>query len=330
MNTKKDEFLGIKQEILNKIKAYDTIIIHRHIRPDGDCMGSTLGLRSILRNSFPNKRILSAGYDTVKYLDFLGKEDVVPEEYYQDALVIVVDTSNASRIAGGNYNKGKELIKMDHHIETEKYGMINYVRESFPSTSILIMDFFETFKSELKMDVEGARALYVATITDTGRFRYNSVNGDTLRLAGNMLDYGFNTDDIYANLHIKDKEILKLQGYVLNHFKTSPNGVSYIYLNERIQKKFGVSNEDASALVNVLDSIRGSLIWILFIDIEGVIRVRLRSRYTGVVEIAQRYNGGGHFQASGAMAKNKREMKQMVKEADEALRLYKLEHKEVF
>jgi phosphoesterase RecJ-like protein len=330
MNLKKDEFYQVKLDILNKIKAYNTIIIHRHIRPDGDCMGSTLGLKSILKNSFPDKKIYCAGYDTVKYLEFLGQEDTVPEEYYQDALVIVVDTSNASRIAGGNYNKGKEIIKIDHHIEVEKFGDINYVRDNYPSTSIVLMDFFETFKNELKMDVEGARALYVATITDTGRFRYNSVNGETLRLAGNMLDYGFNTDDIYANLHIKDKEILKLQGYVLNHFKTSPNGVSYIYLNERIQKKFGVSNEDASALVNTLDSIRGSLIWMLFIDIEGVIRVRLRSRYTGVVEIAQRYNGGGHMQASGAMAKNRREMKQMVKEADEALRLYKAEHKEVF
>ncbi|MFA7127170.1 MAG: bifunctional oligoribonuclease/PAP phosphatase NrnA [Bacilli bacterium] len=330
MNQKKDEFSQIKLEIFNKIKAYETIIIHRHIRPDGDCIGSSLGLRNILRNSFPNKKIYSAAYDTAKYLEFLGQEDTVSEEYYKDALVIVVDTSNASRIAGGNYNKGKEIIKIDHHIEVEKYGAINYVRENFPSTSIVIMDFFETFKTELKMDVDGAKALYVATITDTGRFRYNSVTGQTLRLAGNMLDYGFNTDDIYANLHIKNKEILKLQGYVLNHFKTSPNGVSYIYLSDHIQKKFGVSNEDASALVNTLDSIQGSLIWLLFIDIEGVIRVRLRSRYTGVVDIARRYHGGGHFQASGAMVKNRKEMKQMVKEADEALKAFKAENKDVF
>ena len=252
------------------------------------------------------------------------------KEEYKDALVIVVDTSNSSRIAGGNYNKGKEIIKIDHHVEVEKFGHINYVRENFPSTSMVIMDFFKTFQDQLKMTIDGARALYVATITDTGRFRYNSVNGATLRLSGDLLDYGFNTDDIYANLHIKDKELLKLQGYVLNHFKTTKHGVSYIYLNEKIQKKYKVSNEEASSLVNVLDSIRGSLIWMLFIDIEGVIRVRLRSRYTGVLEIAQKYNGGGHFQASGAMAKNKREIKKIVKEADELLRNFKMNNKEVF
>lgn len=325
-----NEYLKIKKVILEKIKKYNTIIIHRHIRPDGDCIGSALGLRNILRMSFPDKKIYSAGYDTVKYLDFLGKEDIVPEEEYNEALVIILDTANLTRVAGENYNKGKEIIKIDHHVEVEKYGEINYVRENFPSTSMVIMDFFKTFPDELKMDAEGARALYVATITDTGRFRYNSVNGQTLRLSGDLLDYGFNTDDIYAHLNIKDKELLKLQGYVLNNFKTSKNGVSYIYLNKKIQKKFNVSTEDASALVNTLDSIRGSLIWLLFIDIEGVIRVRLRSRYIGVLDLAQRYSGGGHRQASGASVKNKNEIKKMVKEADEDLRLFKIENKDVF
>lgn len=320
---------SIKKEIFEKIKAYDTIIIHRHYRPDGDCMGSSLGLRNILRTSFPDKKIFSVGSDQVAYLTFLGQEDTIDKNEYDNALVIVVDTSTSKRVSIPEYNSGKEVIKIDHHIETDPFGNINYVREDFPSTSTVIMDFFLTFP-ELKMTAEGARALYVATITDTGRFRYHNVTGETLRLAGRMLDYGLDTDEIFANLHIKEKESLKLQGYVLNHFKTTKNGVSYIYISDRVQKRFKVSNEEASALVNTLDSIKGSLIWILFVDIEGVIRARLRSRFTTVVEIAQAYSGGGHAQASGAVAKNRREIKKMVKDADEALRKYKLEHKDVF
>jgi phosphoesterase RecJ-like protein len=327
---KNDDYYDIKKQIFKKIKEYNTIVIHRHVHPDGDCTGSSFGLRDILRTSFPDKRIYSVGEDNVKYLEFLGNYDVISEETYQDALVIVVDTSNVSRISGEQYKLGKEVIKIDHHIETDKYGAINYVRENFPSTSTIIMDFFETFKNELSMTSEGAKDLYLATVTDTGRFRYSSVNGDTLRLAGSMLDYGFDTDKMYAHLQIKDKESLKLQGYLLNNFETSPNGVSYIYLSKKIQKKYKVSTDEASALVNSMDSIRGSLIWILFIEFDDVIRARLRARFTTVIEIANQFNGGGHLQACGATVKNKKDIKKMVGIADEQLRKYKLENKELF
>jgi phosphoesterase RecJ-like protein len=327
---KNDDYLDAKKEILQKIKQYDKIIIYRHVHPDGDALGSAYGLRDILRASFPNKQIYAVGKDNVDYLTFLGQDDVVPESVYKGALAIVVDTSTKSRISGDYLDEVAEVIKMDHHIETDPFGKINYVRENLPSTATIITDFFDTFKNELKMTSEGAKALYLGTVTDTGRFRYASVTGDTLRLAGSLLDYKFDTEKMYAYLNIKDKESLKLLGYVYNHFKVSPNGVAYIYLNKRIQKRFKVTADDAAALVNSLDSIKGSMIWILFVDFDDTIRARLRSRYTSVVDIASQFNGGGHAQASGAVAKNKADIKKMIKIADEKLAQFKKENGDLF
>ena len=327
---KDDEHLEVKKDILKKIKEYKTIIIHRHVHPDGDALGSAYGLRDILRTSFPNKEVYAVGKDSVKYLEFLGEDDVIDEAKYNNALIIVVDTSTKTRISGDFVDKGAEIIKIDHHIETDAYGAINYVRDNMPSTCTIITDFFDTFKNELKMTSYGARCLYLGTVTDTGRFRYSSVTGDTLRLAGSLLDYEFDTEQLYANLNIKDKQSLKLLGYVLNNFKVSENGVAYIFISRKIQKRFKVTTDEASALVNSLDSIRGSLIWILFVEFDDIIRARLRSRYTSVVEIANQFNGGGHRQASGASVKKKSEIKKLINVADASLAQFKKDNGDLF
>jgi len=319
------DFLNEKKLIFNKIKEYDSIIILRHIKPDGDCLGASLGLRQILRDSFPNKRILSIGKMKSNYLDFLGKEDEdVSEEEYKNSLIIVVDTATKDRIDNNNFDLGKETIKIDHHIPVEDYADVNYVRIDIPATCAIIVDFYVTFKDELVLSEAASRYLYVGIITDTGRFRYRGVSAKLLRLASVLLDKGIDIENIYSNLYIKAPEDLKLTAYIYKHFKVTPNGVAYFMMSKKVQNKFGVTNETASSLVNVLEGIRGSLIWIFFIqNKEKIYRVRLRSRFVSVVEIAKKYRGGGHLQASGATVLNKKEIKQLLIDADDALRDFK-------
>lgn len=328
-NKKKDPNFLVMKSIFDKIKAANTIIIHRHVHPDGDALGSSYGLREILRASFPEKVVLSVGDDSVNYLKFLGEDDKVTEADYIGSLVIVVDTANSKRISGEHYKKGKDLIKIDHHLNVEDYGTINYVREEMPSTATIITEFFNVFKKELKITEKGAMSLYLGTVTDTGRFRYSSVGGDTLRLAGSLLDYKFDTERMYANLNLKDRQSLKLTGYVLNNFKTTKNGVNYIYISKKTQKKFKITTEEATAQVNVMDSVKGSIVWILFVEFDGIIRARLRSRFVGINELAKEFGGGGHMQASGASARNKREMMKMIKSADKIVKKFKEENEDV-
>ena len=113
----------LKKQILDKIKEYNKIVICRHFRPDGDAVGSTKGLSAILRATFPEKDIRLINDDYSDYMAFLGKEDEqVDDDFYSDALVIVMDTATEDRLSNKKYSLGREIIKFDHHINVSPYG----------------------------------------------------------------------------------------------------------------------------------------------------------------------------------------------------------------
>ena len=319
MNTK------MAREVLDTIKEYNKIIIFRHFRPDGDAVGSTKGLQRILQLSFPEKEIILQNCDFSDYLSFLGGEEEIREdEYYADALGIVVDTATAARVSNQKFTLCKKIIKIDHHIDVEAYGDLNWVEEERSSACELISAFYYAMKDELKIDTEAATYLYAGLVTDSGRFRFRSVSGETMRLAGMLLDAGVDTDILYARLYMKDFEEFKFEGYVLNNIKRTENGVAYIYIDRATMEEYDISTEQASACVSYMDSIKNSLIWIAFIECaDGSVRVRLRSRFITVNSLAEKYRGGGHACAAGATVYSRREANKLIKEADAMLKEFK-------
>ena len=315
----------IKKKILDKIKQYDRIVITRHFRPDGDAIGSTKGLAKILKLSFPQKEVYVLNEDSSQYLTFLGGEDApIDDEKYADALVIVCDTATTDRISNKKYALGKELIKIDHHIDVKPYGDLSWVEEERSSLCEMIADFWLTFKDELKIDEEAATCIFTGMVTDSGRFKFSSVDGDTMRRAAALLDVGINTEWIYSNLNLDEFDVFKFEAYVYKKMKISKNGVAYIYVDKAMQKKFKLSNEQASNVVSYLDGIKGAIVWLAFIqNASGSIRVRLRSRFVTINALAEKYGGGGHDKASGATVHSKKEMKQMLSDADELVKNYK-------
>lgn len=311
--------------ILDKIKEYGKIIIFRHFRPDGDAIGSTKGLARILQLSFPDKKIYLQNADFSNYLAFLGGEDeLLPDEEYADALGIVVDTGTKKRISNQKYALCKELVKIDHHIPVESYGDYEWVEEERSSSCEMIAAFYSAFKDELKIDKEAATYIYTGMVTDSGRFRFRDVSGETMRLAGEMLEQGVDTENLYAHLYLKEFDTFKFESYVYKKMQITENGVATLFVTEKMKKKFGLSNEDASAAVSYMDSIKGVIVWLAFIENgDGSIRVRLRSRFVTVSELAERYNGGGHACASGATVYSKAEMKKLIAEADQMVKEYK-------
>ena len=118
----------IKLQILNKLKEYDRIMLFRHIRNDGDCVGATKGLKRIIELTWPEKEIYLIDDDRSEYLAFLGSDDgEVSDEIYANALGIVLDTASENRISNKKYTLCKELIKIDHHIPLEQYGDLQWV-----------------------------------------------------------------------------------------------------------------------------------------------------------------------------------------------------------
>ena len=314
------------REVLQKIKEYDRIIIFRHFRPDGDAVGSTKGLKRILELTYPEKEIVLQNCDFSDYLAFLGGEDELREdEFYADALGIVIDTATSNRISNQKFSLCREIVKIDHHIPVEAYGDINWVEEERSSACELVAAFYNTMSDELKIDKEAATYLYAGLVTDSGRFRFRSVSGDTMRLAGMLLDAGVDTDTLYANLYMKEFDEFKFHGYVLNNIKITENGVAYVYIDKAAMAEYALSFEQASACVSYMDSIKNSLIWIAFIDSDknDDIRVRLRSRFITVNQIAENYEGGGHACASGATVHSIEQMNELLAVADAQLKEYK-------
>lgn len=314
--------------ILNKIKEYDRILIFRHFRPDGDAIGSTKGFQRILQLTFPEKEILLQNADFSDYMSFLGGEDaLLDDEKYSDALGIVLDTATGARISNQKYKLCRELIKLDHHIPVESYGDMEWVEEERSSTCEMVAAFYDALQNELKIDLQAATYIYAGMVTDSGRFRFRSVSGETMRLAGMMLELGVDTDILYAHLYLKDFNSFKFESHAHGKMKMTESGVVYLYVNKAMQEKFSLTGEQASASVSFMESIKDSLIWMAFIDNEdGSIRVRLRSRFVTVSELAERYHGGGHACAAGATVYSKKEMQALIKEADALLREYKATH----
>ena len=313
------------QTILNKIKEYDSIVIFRHKRPDGDAVGSTNGLAEIIRASFKDKQVYVSNLDTSDYLSFLETtEDDVSDEVLAESLGIAVDTGTSARLSNPKFSLCRETVKIDHHIPVESYADYEWVEEERSSSCEMIAHFYDTFKDELTLTPLAAKFIYTGMVTDSGRFQFRGVSGDTMRLAGLMLDAGIDTDTLYANLYLKDFDILKFEGYLQKKMQITEGGVAYLYVTKAMQKRYKLTPESASATVSTMDKIRGSIIWIAFIDNpDGSIRVRLRSRFVTVSELAERYHGGGHACAAGATVYSKEEMDALSAEADALIKDYK-------
>jgi len=320
----------VKKAILEKIREYDRIFLFRHVRPDGDCMGATKGLKEILVSTWPKKEIYLIDKDTAAYLEFMGPDDApVDKELYRDALGIVLDTASEARISNKNYKLCKELIKIDHHIPLENYGGLNWVEEERSSCCEMIVDLYETFRDELTLNSQAATHLYTGMVTDSGRFKYSGTNGNTMRCAGTLLDVGVDTDTLYARLYLEAFEYLKFKAHIYQKMQVTENGVAYIIIDKAMQEQFNLTLEQASACVGTLDSIRGCICWAVFIengDEQESIRVRLRSRFVHINSIAEKYRGGGHACASGATLYGFPEIDQFLADADALVKEYKETH----
>ncbi|EMC38326.1 bifunctional oligoribonuclease/PAP phosphatase NrnA [Streptococcus mutans] len=304
--------------ILAKIKAYDTIIIHRHMKPDPDALGSQVGLKEVITSNFPQKTVKVTGYNEPT-LSWLAQMDDVSDKDYEGALVIVVDTANRPRIDDQRYLNGNFLIKIDHHPDEDHYGDLSYVDTKASSASEIITDF--ALQNQLKLSDQAARLLYAGILGDTGRFLYPATTSKTFIIASELLKYDFDFAALARQMDSFPYKIAKLQAYVFENLEIDKNGAARIILSQKILKKFNLTDAETSAIVSSPGKIDTVQVWAIFVEqAGGHYRVRLRSKSTVINEVAKRHAGGGHPLASGAnsysLAENKdiyQELKNLLK-----------------
>lgn len=319
---------AVMKQILDKIESYGSILISRHKRPDGDAVGSTRGLQEILRASYPEKEVHIVSEDYAERMAFLHDEHYAPDDdTLRRSLLIVIDTAGTNRISNSRWSLAKELIKIDHHIDITPYGDIAWVEDWRSSACEMVAYFALSFPERLRLSPAAAFCLYTGMVTDSGRFQYEGVTGDTLRIAAALLDVGIDTEQLFAELYMDELAVLRFKAYVYEHIEQSEHGVAYFCADRAMQQRFGLSFEDTCACISYLSTIRGSLIYLAFIEDEtGALRVRLRSRFLTVNALAERYGGGGHACAAGATVHGNEQMLALVADADALLKEYKESH----
>lgn len=313
----------MKRQIIDTIEQYDTIIIHRHIRPDPDAYGSQMGLKKLLEANYPKKKVFAVGVHD-EPLSYLGAPDQVDDGIYESALVIVTDTANTARIDDERYNKGEKLIKIDHHPNDEPYGDIVWVDTNASSCSEMIYELFEegkVYKNWVLSD-ESARFLFAGIVGDTGRFLFLSTTQRTFEIAGKLIGYQFDRNQIFNGMYEMKPNLLQLQGYLYQNIVVDENGAAYIKLTKEIMNQFHVTTSESSVLVGSLSNIKGVVAWVIFVEEDHEIRVRLRSKGPIINELAKKYHGGGHPLASGATAYSWEEADRIIADLKEICKAY--------
>ena len=300
-------------KIYELIKEYKTIIIHRHEKPDGDALGSQLGLKLAILETFPNKEVFAVG-DTTEYLNYLGNMDEVEDSKYQDALVIVLDSGAEYLISDKRFSMGKVVIKIDHHIPQGKYGDIALVNTKYESCAGLVTHFIK--KTKMKLNSDAANLLFTGIVTDSGRFRFSSVSSRTFDAASHLMKYGVNLDNIYTKLYTDSLKNVLLKARMTLKFEILDCGLAYCKNTYQDVLETGLTPYAlARSIVNNMAGIREVNVWATFTELEdGKIIIELRSSGKNVNQIAVKYGGGGHVQASGATISGYDELELVIKD----------------
>ena len=286
------------------IEKYDTIIIHRHSNPDGDALGSQIGLRELIRENYPNKTVYIVGDATKRYAFMEGwQPDVIPDETYNGALAIVLDTSARFMISDTRYEKAAATLRFDHHIFCESICDLDIIDNTFESCCGLLTQF--ALDTRLKFNTLAAKSLFTGMVTDSGRFRYDSANSRTFRLAAALTELPFNPNDIYCELYADDLSMLQLRAEYVLKIQLAGDGVAYIVTTKdelhRLEKERGADTFGISrGMVGTMADIRGVDSWVNFTETDDGVLCELRSKKHNINPIAVKYGGGGHAKASGA------------------------------
>lgn len=287
------------EKIISLIEKFDTIILHRHFRPDGDAMGSQIGLKNLLLQNYPQKKIYAVG-DEAKFFSFMEDSvmDEIPDEVYENALAIILDCGSAHLISDDRYTKAAATARMDHHIFTGKLCDAEVIDTSFESCCGVVTAL--ALEAGWQITPLAAKSLYTGMVTDSGRFRYDGTTARTFRLAAALMDTGFDPLSIFRPLYADDYESKKLKAQFILKIRFTDKRVAYIYTDREEMLQL---NKDlftvSRAMVNTMADIRGTDIWVNFTETDQGVACEIRSSVYNINPIAVKYGGGGHAKASG-------------------------------
>lgn len=304
------------KKIYKQIKKYDTIIIARHIGPDPDALGSSIGLKEAILYNFPNKKVYVIGTSASRFR-YIGNLDRLEDVDYSNSLLIVTDTPDIKRIDGANPSNFDYVIKIDHHPFIEKYGDIELIDDKASSASQLIIELIKN--TNLKINESIAAKLYIGLIADTNRFLYSYTSTKTFELVAWLIKKtNLDFTSLYGNLYNRPLREIKFSGYLASNLIVTENGLGYLKITDDILKEYNVDCSTAGNLIENFNNIQEVKVIAFCSEDKGndYIKCSIRSKGPIINEVTSHYNGGGHIYACGARPKTFNEVDKMLEELD--------------
>ncbi len=304
-------------EIYERIKEYDNIVIARHIGVDPDALCSSLALRDSIKLTFPNKNVIAVGSGSQKFAKVGNIDKYVNME---NALLIVTDTPDKRRVDTAVVDTFKYKIKIDHHPFIEKFCDIEYIDDNKSSACEIIMELLNSV--DLKCNDEIAGLLFLGIASDSNRFLFNTCTSNTFKLVSEYMEkYHIDLEELYPKIYSRPMNEVRLQGYISLNMKVTENGVGYAIVDNATQTEYKVDSAAAGNMINNFNFIEEAPIWVTVTEDvrNSIFRISVRSRGVTINKLCEKYNGGGHIHAAGARVKTIDEAMALINDLDKLL-----------
>lgn len=294
--------------LMKAIEGAETVAIGGHLRPDGDCVGSCMGLYGYIKDNYPEKKVTVYLEDFPEAFAYLRDEAAFePSIGEQDAydLFISLDSGDAERLGEASkvMERARHVCCVDHHITNTNFGHENFVAPEASSTSQILYGFME----DAKIGYGVACALYTGIIHDTGVFKHSCTSSETMRIAGNLMDKGIPFGKIIdGSFYMKSYKQLQIMGRCLMESVRILDGrCIFSVVRKSVLDFYEAKPSDLDGIIDQMRTTEGIEVAILLDEREtGEYKVSMRSNeLVDVSAIAKYFGGGGHIRAAGCTIK---------------------------
>ncbi len=290
--------------VIDKIMKAKSVAVLPHVNEDPDALGSCFAFAKVMRKIGKKATVYVSGKIEAR-LAFIGDDYVLYHDgiEHDHDLCVCLDCGDIERITERKslFDKINNSVNIDHHYTNTNFADANYVVGSAAAAAEILFEVFKEMNVELDADI--AKDLYTAICSDTGCFKYSNVTPKTMRIAADLLEYGFDHADIARLLFDSESlEAAKLKAEITNGIKPYADGkIEVVVTDENVGEKYGIEKEDIPNLVDIPRRIEGTEIAVCIKHIEDGFRLNLRSNGDAdVSKVAMKFGGGGHVKAAGA------------------------------
>ncbi len=311
------DFNGLRAEI----EANQTITLFRHLNPDCDAAGAQFALKTWILDNWPDKKVYALGTQKCTQ-GFWPENDTAELSVIERSLAVVLDCSNVERIDDDRWQKARKTVKIDHHPDVTPYGDLMYVDPISAATCEILAEFFRS-QQDLTVSTLAASCAYKGILTDTLSFGTSNTTANTLQCAGYLAGFGIDIPGLNRELFDQTLDEFSFAGYIRSNIMIKDNKMAFIILDHDLLAEHHIAARLARNFIDEIGHVREFEIWCIFTEEFKEGRYQwdgsLRSKSIQVNDLARKYNGGGHFNASGVNHLSYEQVQSLIQELFERI-----------